>query len=233
MADLFANRRKVKAVSLQPPPETAPIIINRVSDNDDNSKWDKSFVELEKRLDLKGFQISAQESDGNCLFRAFSEAHGGSSEQHLQYRAKAVNFMRANAVDFQPFVAESAFEFQQYLERIATPNTWGDEPELQALSRALEVNVVIFQSDGKAEIFIENFDQEFACICLSYHGKQHYNLVRLKGNCQSTSTLVEVKRRLAPLPPPRPPSPCPPASEERSAAHKKKLSGLFGKELKF
>merc|ERR1712232_412941 len=81
-------------------------------------------------------------------------------------------------------------DFGAYCQRLRKPTEWGGHVEVQALARALGVNVVVHQpseaANGeallKSSIEVCNFDQnETRLVQLSFHSMfqvEHYNSVR-------------------------------------------------------
>ena len=75
---------------------------------------------------------------------ASSDQYFGDESKHAEVRETCVKFMRDNPDGFAPFVDdEEAGSFDSYLRRMSQPSTWGGDIEIQALSQAYEVNVVL------------------------------------------------------------------------------------------
>lgn len=145
----------------------------------DDTHWKAEKFKLKLQLSRFGLDIKEIAGDGNCLFRAISDQISGTEEMHLEIRALAVEFMRRNPNDFQPFIEDDE-DFAKYLKRMSESGTWGGNLELQALSIALEVNIKIHRLNEPVWEIL-NFTQKRS-INLSYHDGDHYNSVRVKGD---------------------------------------------------
>lgn len=72
-------------------------------------------------------------SDGSCLFRAFSHAHFGTDDHHLDVRAAAVEVMSNLPDEFIAFLAPSSrASFSKYLQLMKRAGTWAGHLELKA-----------------------------------------------------------------------------------------------------
>lgn len=146
----------------------------------ENKKLFQSFDLLMKQQ-LSNFGLDFKEitGDGNCLFRAISDQVCGTEDLHEEYRQLSISFMCSNPDDFAPFIEDDE-SFSSYTTRLRRPGVWGGNLELQALSKALEVNIKIHIL-GSAVWEIFNWTDK-KWIHLSYHEESHYNSVRLKGD---------------------------------------------------
>lgn len=84
--------------------------------------------------------------DGNCLFRSIADIYDGDEDNHLNYRHVAVAYMRENPDDFAPFIDEET-TFNEYLKDMQKSSEWGGHLQIQALARALKVNIIIHMRD--------------------------------------------------------------------------------------
>lgn len=193
-------KKKPKAMNLnaeQPPPaaKAAPAPRPAPSDAESagaNEGWERALRRDQDILKGCGLWIKDVEGDGACLFRAFADQLDGSVDGHADYREQCVDFLEAHQDDFEGFLGE---DFGEYCCRMRQAATWGGHVEVQALSRSLGVNVVIFQpaEAGCAENLLQNTVDVFAvetsdprCVQLSFHpthhAGQHYNSVRCEGD---------------------------------------------------
>merc|ERR1711865_172123 len=159
---------------------------------------------------MGGLRIQEAEADGACLFRAFADQMEGSATGHAAYREQCIDFLQAHRADFEPFLEE---EFSAYCARMRKPTAWGGDVEVQALSRALGVNAMIYQPaeagrpDRLLTTAVEMTTSEVdvaRCVQLSFHpthhAGQHYNSVRYsleEGSGAPVSvSLTELRRRV-------------------------------------
>eukprot|EP00929_Paragymnodinium_shiwhaense_P112611 TRINITY_DN80869_c0_g1_i1.p1 TRINITY_DN80869_c0_g1~~TRINITY_DN80869_c0_g1_i1.p1 ORF type:complete len:302 (+),score=45.09 TRINITY_DN80869_c0_g1_i1:104-907(+) len=99
--------------------------------------------EYQLRAKLSGFGLSAKTiiGDGACQFRAVADQLYGDQELHALVRGAAVEQLRSQANRYAGFaVAES---FTEYLQRMAQPQTWGDNLSLQALADRYNIQVCL------------------------------------------------------------------------------------------
>lgn len=115
---------------------------------------------------------------GNCLFNALSDQCFGDQSHSSDIRANVVKFMKENADDFKHFVpvelgggyrrnpkrknvASASFDtaevtlkqvdenFENYLKRMATNGTYGDNLEIRAFSQAYDTDIRIYNRANK------------------------------------------------------------------------------------
>ncbi|OEH78031.1 otu-like cysteine protease domain-containing protein [Cyclospora cayetanensis] len=98
-----------------------------------------------------GLELRDVVADGNCLFRAASDQLFGEQTQHKKVRAAAVEYMAAHADIFAPFTDCDEEPFARYLRRMAADRTWGGQLELQAISLAFGVNLLIYVAPPEDE----------------------------------------------------------------------------------
>jgi len=162
--------------------------------------WQQNFRRDDQLLRACGLWCKQVEADGACLFRAFADQLEG--DDHLELRKKCVAFMEANKELFEPFIEGS---YSSYLSKLKMASTWGGEVEVQALTRILKVNALIYQPSNAAspeDVWrlahqIVNFDDETPCVQLcfhpNYHTGAHYNSVRYIGDSgESKPALVSL-----------------------------------------
>jgi hypothetical protein len=143
----------------------------------------------EEELDLEslnvlmkknGLYIRDVTADGNCLFRAVSDQLYGNEKNHFELRAKATRYMSLHPGAFKPFIDTSTQSFEDYVLQMASPNTWGDNLVLQALSKAITLDIRIHQLGIAYDIRNDHGSKvrSTTAIHLSYHDGQHYASVR-------------------------------------------------------
>lgn len=122
-----------------------------------------------------GFDCHDMHRDGNCFFHAVAHqlalagfAHLGSSDAEL--RAKAMHEMLTNINTYSGFFDKDA---NTYIEENLESGVWADQPIIAAMSRALNINIVIIRSDGAPpNILMQHFPQ--TTIYLGYEVGLHY-----------------------------------------------------------
>lgn len=155
--------------------------------------WERAFRRDDEMLRACGLWCKKVEADGACLFRAFSdqlEGDGGSG--HLGLRTQCVNYLEQHKAEYSDFVEGN---FKQYCVRMRGPTEFGGHMEVEALSKALKVNVLIHrpsearsaeQAPQLALEVINNHDKNAPCVqvCFhpQYHAGPHYNSVRCVGD---------------------------------------------------
>ena len=224
---LFGTRKKAKPVKLDVvapdveatkvrPPRIASMMQSGSSGAIDSIAWEKAYVELENRLKAFNLSIHKVEGDGNCLFRSFAYLLHGAEESHATLRKEAVAYILRNEEFFAPFL-EEGMTVLSYCAQMSKPETWGGQPELQALSLIYSVNLYIFQTDHDPPIEMVNFDNDSKCLLLSYHQGEHYNAVIPA----EPLTLSSLKRLMLPPPPPPPQAPQPPPQPKKKSLFNK------------
>ncbi|EEA06734.1 OTU-like cysteine protease family protein [Cryptosporidium muris RN66] len=133
------------------------------------------FHSLDKALFKYNLSIYRINSDGNCLFRAFSHQHCNDEELHELYRIKAIKYMENHSDQFISYIDDKE-DFETYCTNMLNNGTWGGHLELHSLSKAFNVNIVIYQL-GQNPLIIANFPPFYRCIQLSYHNNEHFNSV--------------------------------------------------------
>ena len=61
------------------------------------------------------------------------------------FRQRVMAFMRSHKEDFGGFVSEN---LEAYLVRMAKPKSWGDQPEIEAISRLLQRRIKVYREDA-------------------------------------------------------------------------------------
>lgn len=102
----------------------------------------------------------------------------GEEGLHEMYRKLACDYIMTHRDHYEPFIEDETFE--EYLEDIAKEGVWAGNIELQAISLALEINILIHRAAGPPTR-IESY-QSGRWIHLAYQLGNHYNSIRLMGN---------------------------------------------------
>merc|ERR1712232_281937 len=110
---------------------------------------------MEAILREAGLQIHPIMADGNCLFRSVQhqlEALDIPSRpsEYTDVRLKCAETLEAHPDDYLPFVDSDKIAthetFRDYCDSVRNTSQWGGELEVQALSRAYNVEILLFQS---------------------------------------------------------------------------------------
>ncbi|KAK8845333.1 hypothetical protein IAR55_006046 [Kwoniella newhampshirensis] len=168
---------------------------------------------------VMGREIYEIAPDGHCMYSAIADqlgqigvlpSHEASTYQTT--RSKAASFMLAHPDEFMPFLPSITGEdsagatddgmmtekgFKKYCQLVAETGEWGGEPEIQALSRAFDVPIHVFQRGPPTVVSHGGGDDAFGgamtpeqsaaagekVVRISYHKRmyglgEHYNSLR-------------------------------------------------------
>eukprot|EP01017_Pseudomicrothorax_dubius_P002722 TRINITY_DN1019_c0_g1_i4.p1 TRINITY_DN1019_c0_g1~~TRINITY_DN1019_c0_g1_i4.p1 ORF type:complete len:364 (-),score=120.94 TRINITY_DN1019_c0_g1_i4:702-1793(-) len=159
----------------------------RGRDRANEKAWQEHFAAFQEELKQKGLYMRDVDGDGNCLFRSIADQLEGTETNHKDYRMRAVDYMRDNPDDFRPYIDEDEIKWDDYLAKMSKDAEWGDHMELQALSQALRVNIIIHMKSA-APMMMINFPKSIdeSTFHLAYHVAEnigeHYSSVRLIGD---------------------------------------------------
>eukprot|EP01133_Synstelium_polycarpum_P003721 gene3721-4290_t len=154
------------------------------------------FADFAKKLSPLSKYIVNIKSDGDCLYSALANqmsVNGMIGEQeaktyHKRLRAIAADFIRANRIEFEPYVisedeyGDAEDPIEEYCQQsVLQSGTWGGHIELKALSCALERAIIIYHAYSPDVTIGEEYNTKPA-FCLSYHKHaftlgEHYNSV--------------------------------------------------------
>ena len=113
------------------------------------AKRQASIAALKPRLDALGLQRIDTEAHGDCQFLAVVFSAGLPVDPQ-DFRSQIVGYLKHCACHFEDKISSHFRSFQQYLENMAHPHTWGDELTLCAASHLLLRPVVVL-SDQEHE----------------------------------------------------------------------------------
>ncbi len=135
-----------------------------------------AFTAYKHALKTQELRIVMVEGDGNCMFRSVSHQVYGSDEHHALLRKYTADYMTEERAYFSGWVAD---DFSEYIQRLRQNGTWGDDPELQALSelydRPIEVWMYDQQQGAKVLKRLHQAREGVSPIRLSYYGGGHYD----------------------------------------------------------
>lgn len=146
-------------------------------------KESKSFAH---QLSEKGFRIIEIAADGHCLFSSIG-CQLDPPKDHWELRSLAAKYLSSHRSEYECFIdteatAGTADKFEEYCRKIESTGMWGGQIELETLSRALNLTIIVLQSEGPEICFNSSQEQ---VIYLSFHRfafslGEHYNaLVRI------------------------------------------------------
>ena len=101
------------------------------------------------RFRALALQQLPQVGDGSCQFRSLSQQLFGDAIYHVSIRASIVDHMRQNIDMYLPFVLGNPLflDFEDFLEDLSKPGTWGGEETLAAAANLYRVTIVVFNSN--------------------------------------------------------------------------------------
>mmetsp|Transcript_946 Transcript_946/g.2255 ORF Transcript_946/g.2255 Transcript_946/m.2255 type:complete len:266 (-) Transcript_946:1932-2729(-) len=155
------------------------------------NKHDKAVVEKElelfqQKMKTVGCFVKGIKGDGNCLFRAVSDQIYGTEDLHTSLRAQSIEFMIIARDLMEAFVIGESYD--DYVTRMAKEGVWAGHLELQALSMALQVNIIVHHL-RTAPAVLNNFSGDSRTLHLSFHLGEHYNSVRPLTSLQGPAVL--------------------------------------------
>jgi hypothetical protein len=140
-----------------------------------------------KKIGLEEYDV---DGDGNCLFRAISHQLYGSDRSHLQLRSQAVDYIQKNQDDFTPFLEEP---LSKYVARMSKSGVYGGNLELVALSKVMNLNIVIYQSQSDP-LVIQSPQSSDKTIYIIYYSYEHYSSTIKSSNSEfNPPKLIDAK----------------------------------------
>lgn len=142
---------------------------------------DSAASQLHWRLSDYGLRAREIAGDGACQFRAVADQLFGDQELHGSVRERALAQLRSYKTKYEGFAVGESFE--EYLNRMAEPATWGDNLSLQAIADVFDVEACLVTS------FLE---RSFICISpcsgkpaqqiwLGFYAEYHYTSLEPQG----------------------------------------------------
>lgn len=145
------------------------------------ANYESDFTKFNAQMDTLGLWIRDTRGDGNCLFRAIGDQLEGDMSTHMAHRQITMDYIAAHQEGFEPFVEDDE-PFDAYVARMRKNAEWAGHLELQAMSLAHNVNIIVHQL-GQPRWQIINFPEATTrAIHLSYHDGEHYASVRSKAD---------------------------------------------------
>lgn len=135
-------------------------------------EWSSETRKLTAELKSEGLVVVDVPRDGNCLFSSVSQQLEGNASNWAHYRRAACEHMEEENDFFAAFVEDDE-PWDEYIERMRRPGTWGGNLELQALSIITRCNIAVYQY-GQACLRIDNHPKSARVINLAYFDGEHY-----------------------------------------------------------
>ena len=113
---------------------------------------------MQKRFEALGLQEIEVRPDGHCMYsavarqlqpRLHNDDGNTSTNQEPSYvsvRTTTAKYINENPGDFVPFLEE---DLETYVSKIRDTAEWGGQLELQAISRAYQVEINVLQANGE------------------------------------------------------------------------------------
>jgi len=183
-------KRKTKAMKRREKKEAKEEEELRRIEEEKANQIDYKGIEIRK-IQAKagmGYIIRDIKSDGHCLYRAIATQLEllGHEQQYdfVGLRKVCREYIETNPEDFRAFIENGEEGFKQYLDNLVNMNEvfWGGEPELVALSRALQRRIIVYKAEEEPlEFCLEDVVDEKP-LKISYHLYylalgEHYNSV--------------------------------------------------------
>lgn len=174
----------------------------------DINSSNSEFPQLAKK-GLYAFEIKG---DGNCMFRALSDQYyGDAGKAHASVRQTIVDYLKDHEDDFKVFIeCEGEETWEQHLRRMSQDGVFGDHAELVAFSRAMGVNLIIYQRDthflvtpDEGELDTERDRLKAAkaiksrsTLHIAYHNWEHYSSIRKVAGPHTGPPGIDFKLRM-------------------------------------
>eukprot|EP00457_Paulinella_chromatophora_P000600 gb/GEZN01000600.1/.p1 GENE.gb/GEZN01000600.1/~~gb/GEZN01000600.1/.p1 ORF type:complete len:598 (-),score=100.62 gb/GEZN01000600.1/:72-1865(-) len=125
-------------------------------------------------MQQKGWKITDQGGDGNCLFRSVSHQMYGTPDYHELVRSKCVEYIISEKLYFASYIPGN---FDLYVSEMRKPGTWGDHVEIQAMSEIYDRPIQIYAYSETPLNTYQHGRVHQAPVRLSYHYQSHYNSI--------------------------------------------------------
>ncbi len=133
--------------------------------------------QFKRRIAELGCRVETVPGDGNCLFGSLADQLFGDMRRHRIVRKTVVAHMRRERSSFEGFTSGQTFD--KYVEKMEKEREWGGNQELAAAAQVFRRNIVVFLPNAQPIKFSSTEVEAEEALHLSYHGKNHYNSMRL------------------------------------------------------
>ena len=141
----------------------------------------------------QGLQVFRIEGDGNCMFRSVADIIDNDQEKHARYRRLAVQYMSLHPKKFEGhLVISTDGTLEAYLKKMKDEGTWGGDHELEALSKVLKRQFVIYTDSFEIYSYGDEFVALQDPVRLAYdRSKLHYSSLRLRNEPNNEEEIEE------------------------------------------
>ena len=117
--------------------------------------------------------------DGNCFFRAVSQAISGTQRYHVKFRRAVVRHLERNPVAYEGILRSEYSSMSEYLNvsRMGYVGSWATELEIQAAADCLGVSVFTFFNDRWLEYSCKTRHLSNEAVYLENCNSNHYETV--------------------------------------------------------
>lgn len=144
------------------------------------------FVPQSERLASEakkwGLTCKDMKHDGNCFFHAIADQlnlrTNNKSETYETLREKAINQLLIKPDTYKNFIDD---DFNKFIHKNIQNRTWADDVMITALSRALNVTIVILRSDHASPTIIKQ-QKPGAVLYIGYEVGSHYQSMQGQSN---------------------------------------------------
>lgn len=146
--------------------------------------------QLMAKLAPLGLHIQEIKPDGHCMYRALEDQLNRCSniKDFQELRGLAAEYILSHKADFYPFMVQEEpglgpdEALEVHCEKIKSTAQWGGEMELNALSRALKLRIIVHSAEMPDQIIGGEFENETQAlrVCFMRHAFRlgdHYNSV--------------------------------------------------------
>ncbi|XP_042275301.1 uncharacterized protein LOC121902129 isoform X1 [Thunnus maccoyii] len=150
-------------------------------------------------------------ADGNCFFRAISQAVSGTQKNHRKIRLAVVKQLESNVADYKGILRSEYTSVVEYIKssKMRYVGSWATEVEIQAAADCLGVNIFTYHDDrwleysckyrcfSKQGIYLENCNGNHYESVVCVHQPQLHSCY---GSCKlnrSDSKVYNVRRQSA------------------------------------
>lgn len=145
-------------------------------------------VAFNQKLSAEGFRVVEVSADGHCMYSAIG-CQLVPTRDHWELRKLAGEYIQEHRDDFELFIEFETTEgsnetetdnFLEYCNKVKSTGLWGGQIELEALSRVLDIPIVVIQAEGPQLTFNTDSNSNQDPIYLSFHRYafslgEHYN----------------------------------------------------------
>jgi len=137
------------------------------------------------KLSTSDWKIKKCLGDGNCLFRALANQIFGKQSYHSKVRMEIAEYMLKNKAHYTNFIDQCNISFEEYINALKSPGTWGDNTEIDAASKLYKKHVLVYNYAKNDKFFrlkkafIEEANTDSQPIRL-LHSENHFDAIAAK-----------------------------------------------------